>query len=107
MPPVAGRSPFVEDLFEYGSRACFWRVLRLFEERRPPLTCWAVGLALKRDPEAGHAMAEAGHEVASHCWRWIDYSGMPEDEVTYLKAAFDHLYREGDREPKMMSVGLH
>ena len=73
MPPVAGRSPFVEDLFEYGSRAGFWRVLR-----RLPLTCWAVGL--KRNPEAGHAMAEAGHEVASHSWRWIDYSGMSEDE---------------------------
>ena len=80
LPPIAGRSPIVEDLFEYGNRAGFWRVLRLFEERRLPFTCWAVGLALKRNPEAGRAMAEAGHEVASHSWRWIDYSGMPEDE---------------------------
>ena len=43
--------------------------MRLFEERRLHFTSWAVGLALKRNPEAGQAMAEAGHEVASHVWR--------------------------------------
>jgi hypothetical protein len=80
LPPIGGRSRIVEDLFEYGSRAGFWRVLRLFEERGLHFTCWAVGLALKRNPDAGHAMAEAGHEVAGHSWRWTDYSGMPEDE---------------------------
>jgi allantoinase len=197
LPPIAGRSRIVEDLFEYGSRAGFWRVLRLFEERGLHFTSWAVGLALKRNPDAGRAMAEAGHEVASHSWRWTDYSGMPEDEerdhirqtvaairdicgapplgwytgryspntrrlvmeetetlydsdaynddlpywvqvagkprlivpyaldtndfkfalspgwmsgedfFTYLKAAFDQLHREGEREPQMMSIGLH
>jgi len=54
--------------------------MRLFEERRLHLTSWAVGLALKCNPEAGQAMAEAGHEVASHVWRWIDYRGVPEAE---------------------------
>lgn len=195
--PIAGRNYNVEDLFEYGSRAGFWRLLRVFEEYRLPFTAWAVGLALKRNPEAGIAMAEAGHEVASHSWRWIDYANMPEqheredirqtvdtikcitgseplgwytgrysvntrrlvmeetntiydsdcynddmpywtsvagrprllvpyaldtndfkfaltpgwtsgdDFFTYLKAAFDRLYREGESEPKMMSIGLH
>ena len=195
--PQSNRNLFVEDAFEYGSRAGFWRIMRLFEERRMPFTCWAVGLALARNPEAGRAMAEAGHEVASHSWRWIDYAGMPEaqeredirktvqtiteiagapplgwytgrgslntrrlvmeetetlydsdcynddlpywttvagkprlivpyaldtndfkfamnpgwvsgeDFFHYLKAAFDQLYREGEHEPKMMSVGLH
>ena len=80
LPPVAARNSIHEDLFEYGSRAGFWRLLGLFEERGLPFTCWAVGLALKRNPEAGRAMVEAGHEVASHSWRWIDYSGMPEEE---------------------------
>ena len=79
LPPIAGRSRIVEDLFEYGSRAGFWRVLRLFEERGLHFTSWAVGLALKRNPDAGRAMAEVGHEC-SHSWRWTDYSGMPEDE---------------------------
>ena len=195
--PQPHRNLFVEDAFEYGSRAGFWRILSLFEERHMPFTCWAVGLALLRNPDAGRAMAEVGHEVASHSWRWIDYAGMPEDferedirrtvqaiteiagspplgwytgrssvntrrlvmEETetlydsdsynddlpywtkvsgrprlivpyaldtndfkfamnsgwtsgedfflYLKAAFDRLYREGEREPKMMSIGLH
>ena len=78
MPPKPGRNFSVEDHFEYGSRAGFWRILRLFQERGLPFTCWAVGLALARNPDAGRAMAEAGHEVASHSWRWIDYAGMPE-----------------------------
>jgi putative urate catabolism protein len=79
-PVVGGRNLFVEDLFEYGSRAGFWRLLSLFAERDIPFTSWAVGIALKRNPEAAQAMAEAGHEVASHSWRWIDYADMPEDE---------------------------
>ena len=78
LPPKPGRAFSVEDHFEYGSRAGFWRLLRLFGERGLPFTCWAVGLALARNPDAGRAMAEAGHEVASHSWRWIDYAGMPE-----------------------------
>lgn len=73
-----GRNFSVEDHFEYGSRAGFWRLLRLFGDRGLPFTCWAVGLALARNPDAGRAMAEAGHEVGSHSWRWIDYAGMPE-----------------------------
>lgn len=197
LPPLPERSRSLENLFEYGSRAGFWRILRLFEERGLPFTSWAVGQALQRNPEAGRAMAEAGHEVASHSWRWIDYRGMPEDEerdhirqcvatiraicgapplgwytgrysentrrlvmeetetlydsdsysddlphwievagkprlivpyaldtndfkfatspgwlsgddfFTYLRASFDQLYREGLREPKMLSIGLH
>lgn len=80
VPPLPRRSRSVEDLFEYGSRAGFWRILKVFAERRVAFTSWAVGLALQRNPEAGLAMAEAGHEVASHSWRWIDYADMPEEQ---------------------------
>jgi allantoinase len=45
----------------------------VFAERRVTVTSWAVGLALQRNPEAGIAMAEGGHEVASHSWRWIGF----------------------------------
>ena len=198
LPGLPGRrNRFVEDIFEYGSRAGFWRIMRLFAERNIPFTSWAVGIALKRNPEAAAAMIEAGHEVASHHWRWFDYADVPEnverehiqltidtikelcgerplgwytgrysdntlrllmeeggtvyasefynddlpywidvegkpllivpyaldtndfkyalapgwmsgDDFThYLKAAFDHLYREGAHSPKMMSIGLH
>ena len=197
-PALEGeRNLFVEDVFEYGSRAGFWRVLRLFRDHGIHFTSWAVGIALDRNPAAARAMAADGHEVASHSWRWIDYRGMAEDEerehirqtvetiekltgtrpygwytgrysdntlrlvaeeggilyssdtysddlpywrlvegkpflmvpysldandmkfsttpgwmsgddfFTYLKAAFDQLRREGETEPKMMSVGLH
>jgi len=63
----------MESIYEYGSRAGFWRILRLFEERRLPFTCYAVAMALERHPDAAKAMTELGHEIASHGWRWIDY----------------------------------
>jgi allantoinase len=197
LPPIPARNAFVEDAFEYGSRAGVWRVLDVFAEHRLPLTAWGVGLALKRNPAAARAMAEAGHEVASHSWRWIDYSSVSEEQeradiratiaaireltgaaplgwytgryspntrrlvmeetetiydsdaynddlpyyvvvggkprlivpyaldtndfkfatspgwlsgedfFAYLRLSFDRLYKEGEREPKMMSIGLH
>jgi putative urate catabolism protein len=69
-----------ESVYEYGARAGFWRLLRLFTERRLTLTVYAVGMALERNPAAGRAMVEAGFEVASHGWRWIDYHDVPEHE---------------------------
>jgi allantoinase len=79
--PYAGaRHMSMESLYEYGSRAGVWRLLRLFGERRLPLTVFAVAMALQRHPEAARAFVEAGHEVASHGWRWINYHGMPQAE---------------------------
>ncbi len=63
----------MESLYEYGSRAGLWRVLRLFEERRLPLTIFGVALALQRNPEAVAAFRELGHEIACHGLRWISY----------------------------------
>jgi putative urate catabolism protein len=60
-------------MYEYGSRAGFWRLHRLFTQRQLPITVYAVAMALERNPEAGQAMVEAGWEVASHGYRWIDY----------------------------------
>ncbi len=72
--PIPGkRHMSMESIYEYGSRAGFWRILRLFEERRLPFTCYAVAMALERHPDAAKAMIELGHEIASHGWRWIDY----------------------------------
>lgn len=79
-PLVGQRNLNMESIYEYGSRAGFWRLWRLFSSRGIPLTVYAVGMALARHPEAGHAMAEAGFEVASHGWRWIDYHEVPEAE---------------------------
>jgi allantoinase len=91
---IVGAQPFVgqrhmsmESLYEYGSRAGVWRLLRLFARRRIPVTVFAVAMALERNPEAARAMIEGGHEVASHGWRWIDYRDV--DEATER----DHMAR--------------
>lgn len=68
----------VESLYAYGARVGFWRILRLFEERRLPLTAFAAGRALELNPEAGAALAQLGHEVAGHGYRWLDYRDVDE-----------------------------
>lgn len=70
----------MESLFEYGSRAGLWRVLRAFERRRLPLTVFAVARALQRHPEAVAAYLELGAEIAAHGLRWITYQQV--DEAT-------------------------
>jgi putative urate catabolism protein len=80
MPPVIGRCYSTESIYEYGSRVGVWRLLRLFAEREIPLTVFAVGLALERNPEVAAAFAETHAEVASHGYRWIDYRNV--DEAT-------------------------
>ena len=79
-PVVGMRNVEAESLFEYGSRVGVWRLLRLFGERDLPVTVYAVGMALERNPEVGAAFVEAGHEIATHGYRWIDYQHMGEDE---------------------------
>jgi len=195
--PFAARHMSLESLYEYGSRVGVWRLLRIFRERSLPLTVFGVAMALQRNPEAVAAIVEAGHEIASHGWRWISYQDVDEDTerehialaagtirkltgqrpvgwytgrdspntrrlvvehggflydsdsyadelpywarvndkphlvipytldcndmrfatlngfatgdafFAYLRDTFDVLYREGERTPKMMSVGLH
>ncbi len=187
----------VESMYEYGSRAGFWRLWRLFTERGLRVTVFGIANALARNPDAVAAMREAEWEIASHGLKWIDYKDVPDaqeradmaeairihKEVTgerplgwytgrssantlkavlddggflyssdsyaddlpywvngtqgphliipysldandmrfinpqgfgsaeeffvYLRDAFDVLYAEGERAPKMMSVGLH
>jgi putative urate catabolism protein len=70
----------VESMYEYGSRAGFWRLWRLFTDRKLPVTVFAVATALARHPEAVAAMNEAGWEIASHGLKWIDYRDVPEAE---------------------------
>jgi putative urate catabolism protein len=70
----------MESIYEYGSRAGVWRILREFERRRLPLTVFGVAMALERHPELTAAFVELGHEIACHGWRWIHYQNM--DETT-------------------------
>jgi allantoinase len=76
--PFPARHMSMESLYEYGSRAGLWRILRTFESRRLPLTVFAVAQALRRNPEAAAAFREFGHEVACHGLRWISYQQVEE-----------------------------
>jgi len=74
------RDLIVESVYEYGSRAGFWRLMRMFAERDIKVTVFGAALALERNPEAARAIREAGHEVCSHGNRWVGFQNMPEDE---------------------------
>ncbi|MCH9695604.1 MAG: allantoinase PuuE [Gammaproteobacteria bacterium] len=73
----------MESIYEYGSRAGFWRLHRIFSGRNLPLTVFGVAMALQRNPEAVAAMQAAGWEIASHGYRWVDYQCV--DEATERK----------------------
>ena len=70
----------MESIYEYGSRAGAWRILREFEKRGLPLTVFGVAQALERNPELTAALVQLGHEMACHGWRWINYQDV--DEAT-------------------------
>ena len=78
-PVMAGRDVEAETIFEYGSRAGFWRLMRLFAKYEMPVTFYAVGMALERNPDGARAMIDAGHEIASHGYRWIEYQYAAEE----------------------------
>ena len=67
----------MESLYEYGSRVGVWRILELFRRRGLPLTVYGVAMAMERNPAVVDAFLKAGHEIASHGWRWINYQYVP------------------------------
>jgi putative urate catabolism protein len=93
------RNRNMESVYEYGSRAGFWRLWRLFTERSLPVTVYGVAMALERNPEAVAAMLEADWEIASHGLRWIDYRDVPRDEERrHIAAAIRiHIETTGSR----------
>jgi len=88
----------MESIYEYGSRAGVWRVLREFERRGLPLTVFGVAMALQRHPDVAQAFKELGHEVACHGYRWIHYQNVPEaverDHLERALSIFESLYGE-------------
>ena len=77
--PLSGqRHMNMESLYEYGARAGYWRLYRLFREFDLPVTVFAVAMALERNPGVVPSMREAGWEIASHGYRWLDYQAVEE-----------------------------
>ena len=79
-PAFEARHMSMESIYEYGSRAGFWRLHREFDRRRLPVTVFGVGMALLRNRDAVAAMRESDWEICSHGWRWIHYQHV--DEAT-------------------------
>ena len=92
VPLVGARNMNMESIYEYGSRAGFWRLHRIFTSRGVPVTVYGVALALSRNPDAVAAMQASDWEIASHGLRWIDYQDVPE------RIEREHLER---------AIGLH
>lgn len=97
---VRGRDLAAESMFEYGSRVGFWRIMRIFRERGFPLTVFGCALALERNPAAVKAIADTGHDVCCHGWRWIRQFELSEDEERrHIHQAVDSLTRTVGERP--------
>ena len=84
----------IESMFEYGSRAGFWRLWRAFTERNLPATVFGVAMALQRNPDVVAAMKEAGWDIASHGLKWIEHKDMTESEERASIAAALRIHTE-------------
>jgi len=93
-PSFAARHMSMEGIYEYGSRAGVWRILREFEKRQLPLTVFGVSMALQRHPELTSALLAQGHEIACHGWRWIHYQNIKEDaERQHMQTGMDMIQK--------------
>ena len=99
--PHGTRDLAAESVYEFGSRVGFWRIMRLFAERKLPLTVFACALALERNPAAARAIVAAGHDVCCHGWRWEKHWLLSEsEEREHIRMAQASLERTlGSRAP--------
>jgi putative urate catabolism protein len=99
-PALEGvRHMSMESIYEYGSRVGVWRILDLFSRYEIPFTVYGVAMAMERNPAAVEALLKAGHEIASHGWRWISYQYVPEEvEREHMQRAIEvHKRLTGER----------
>lgn len=105
--PLTGvRNLNMESMYEFGSRVGFWRLYRLFTGAGIPVTVFGVTLALERNRPAVEAMLEAGWEIASHGYRWIDYQFLPEEkEREHIALAIEGHQRVTGVKPEGWYIG--
>jgi len=98
-PLEGARHMSMESIYEYGARAGVWRLLELFRRYDTPLTVFGVAMAMERNPAVVDAFLKAGHEIASHGWRWINYQSVPlEVEREHMQRAIEiHRRLTGER----------
>lgn len=89
-----------ESMYEYGSRAGFWRLMNIFDENGVKVTFYACALALEKHPEAAREITRAGHEVCSHGYRWEDHFRLNlEEEREHIRMAIESLRRTTGERP--------
>ena len=99
-PLMGVRHISMEQLYEYGSRVGVWRILKLFERAQVPLTIYAVAMAAERHPQVIKVMVDAGHEIASHGYKWINYQYVQEDtEREHIRKAVEILTQVAGTRP--------
>ncbi len=89
----------MDSMYEYGSRAGFWRIHEEFQKRQLPMSVFGVGMALARNPAVVDAIRTAGYDVVSHGQRWLHYQNMDaaterlhmEQAMSVLEALFGKL----------------
>tara|TARA_B100000073_G_scaffold319667_1_gene298779 strand:+ start:1036 stop:1935 length:900 start_codon:yes stop_codon:yes gene_type:complete len=85
---IKGRHINMESIYEYGSRRGFWRLNKLFQEKKIPVTIFGVAMALERNPEVCEAIKKGDYEIACHGLRWIDYQNIKKSvEKKHMKQA--------------------
>ena len=105
-PRRGARDLSVESAYEYGARVGFWRLMRVFAERQVPLTVYAVGMALERNPRVAEAMTRHGCDIVDHGWRWLDYHGLDEaTEREHIRLSVDAIRRLTGARPLGWYVG--
>ncbi len=98
--PRGGRDLAAESMFEYGSRAGVWRILRLFQERGLPVTLYACALALERNPALAAAIRAGDYDLCCHGWRWVEHFRLDEaTERQHIASAIESLERTIGRRP--------
>ena len=101
--PEGYRNLAMESMFEYGSRAGVWRILRLFEETGIASTFYACAVAFEQNPEVARAVVAGGHEVCSHGYRWEEVFRLSrEEEREHIRLAVESFERTCGKRP----VGL-
>lgn len=98
--PAGDRDLASESMYEYGSRVGFWRLHRLFTERKIPLTVFASAQALECNGEVARAIASTDWDIACHGWRWIEHYRLDEaTEREHIARAFESVGRTVGRAP--------
>jgi len=90
----------IESVYEYGSRAGFWRIHRIFQERGIPMTVYGCALALERNPPAAKAIAQARYDVCCHGYRWIEHFKLTRaEERKHIRLAIESLQKTVGERP--------